>query len=149
MRNRRNDSFIIDFEKIQQVQQEIGRLFDGDWLNPSEAHTTGDHWTPATDTIETDNEFVFMMDLPGVKLSNIDVSLHNGTIVVSGESPDSTVGKVVKRERRLGQFKRTVNLPDDADESTLAATMQSGVLSLTVSRKEGSAARSIPVKEVD
>jgi len=139
----------IDFDKIQQIQQELGRLFDGDWVEPTAANSASDHWKPSTDTVETDSAYVFMIDLPGVKLDNIDVSLRDGCIHVTGEQPATTVGEVVRRERHTGKFERVITLPDNVDESTLAATMRSGVLSLTVNRDAGVASRSIPVREVD
>lgn len=140
----RQDPF-INFDGIQKIQQELGRLFEGDWVKPSSRNDSD--WTPATDIIETDTQWQFMIDLPGVALDDIDVSVHRGEIHIKGNKRTAHSGTVVSTERRSGLFERVLELPDDANESTLNASMQNGVLSLSVDRSRASEARPIPVRD--
>ncbi len=148
MSNYRQDPF-INFEGIQKIQEELGRLFEGDWVKPSARYTHQGDWVPATDTLETENEWHFLVELAGVSLSDIDVSVHRGEIVVKGVKQHTQVGDVINRETSSGKFERVIQLPEDVNESTLNASMKNGVLSLSVSKSAVSAARPIPVKEVD
>lgn len=142
----RQDPF-INFDGIQKIQQELGRLFEGDWVKPSSRYDSTGDWSPATDTVETETQWQFLVDLPGVALTDIDVSVHRGEIRVKGNKPVAHSGTVVAAERRSGLFERVLELPDDADESTLNASMQNGVLTLSVDKSRASAARPIPVRD--
>jgi len=85
----------------------------------------------------------------GVVLSDIDVSVHRGQIIVKGRKAQDEVGKIVNRERAQGRFERLLPLPEETDESTLSAAMKNGVLQLSVDKSPNSGARPIPVREVD
>jgi len=148
MSNYRQDPF-INLDGIQKIQQELGRLFEGEWVKPSSRFNDSGDWTPATDTIETESEWHYLIDLPGVALEDIDVSVHRGEIVITGKKQNVQVGSVVNSERSHGRFERTIQLPDNCDESTLNASMKQGVLNLSVTKAPQSGARPIPVKEVD
>jgi len=148
----RADQF-INFDGIQKIQQELGRelgrLFEGEWVNPSSSTGEPTDWIPATDALQTDTEYRYLLDLPGVSLSDIDVSLHRGELTVKGSRSIDTSATSMKTERRHGQFKRVIALADDAEESTLSASMNNGVLMISVERSTVAAARPIPVKQVD
>jgi len=148
MSNYRQEPF-INFDGIQKIQQELGRLFEGEWVKPSSRFNESGDWSPATDTVETESEWHYLIDLPGVALGDIDVSVHRGQIVVTGKKQSAQVGNVVNSERSHGRFERTIQLPDNCDESTLNASMKQGVLNLSVTKAPLSGARPIPVKEVD
>lgn len=143
----RQDPF-INFDGIQKIQQELGKLFEGDWINPSSRYAGGTEWTPATDTIETDTQWQFMIELPGVSLQDIDLSVHRNNIHIKGNKRVAQEGTLISTERRSGAFERVLALPVDTDESTLNASMQNGVLSVTVEKSRASGARAIPIKDV-
>ncbi len=144
----RQDPF-INFDGLQRLQEELGRVFEGDWIKPSSRFDDGDYWRPVMDVVEADNEYHFLMDLPGVSLSDVAVSVRRGQIEVSGERSNNSTGELKSKERRSGKFQRHIQLPEEADEATLAASMHNGVLTLVVSKQAGESARNIPVKEVD
>ena len=148
MSNYRQEPF-INLDGIQKIQQELGRLFEGDWVKPSSRYNDSGDWSPATDIIETESEWHYLIDLPGVALSDIDVSVHRGQIIVKGKKHSAQVGTVISGERLYGRFERTIQLPDNCDESTLNASMKHGVLNLSVTKAPLSGARPVPVKEVD
>ncbi len=152
MSHYRQDPF-INFEGIQKIQQELGRLFEGEWVKPSERcgeqYSESGDWSPATDSLETDSDWHFLVDLPGVELKDVDVSVSRGQIFVKGQKDLGDIGTVVRRERSHGRFEKVLSLPEDADESTLTAAMKNGVLQLSVNKSANSGARPIPVRQVD
>ncbi len=147
----RADQF-INFDGIQKIQQELGRelgrLFEGEWVNPSASTGASSDWVPATDSYQSDSEYRYLIDLPGVSLNDIDVSVHRGELTVKGVRAADTSVEPIKSERRYGQFKRVIALAEDAEEATLNASMNNGVLMISVERSTVAAARPIPVKQV-
>lgn len=146
MSQQRNDPFNID--GIQKISQELGKLFEGEWINPSSRYSENSDWTPATDKIETDSQWQFVIDIPGVSLKDIDLSVLRGEIHIKGSKRTDYSGNVLSSERRAGLFERVLVLPEDADEKTLEASMKNGVLTLTVDKSQVSSARVIPINDI-
>lgn len=97
-------------------------------------------WAPAIDAVHKDGDLVVRAELPGVKPEDVDITLHNGVLTISGErkaeQEQQGQGYYV-RERRFGSFKRSMTLPEGTDESKVRARFEDGVLEVTV---EGAAA---------
>ena len=85
----------------------------------------------------SDGNAVFIdMDVPGIALADLDVSVENGKLTIRGqrkatERPDG----YMHEERFFGQFERTVALSEWVDPSTIEATLSNGVLHLKLSKK--------------
>lgn len=149
MSNYRQEPF-INLDSIQKMQQELGRLFEGDWIKPSERYSGSGDWTPSMDTVESETHWTFLMELPGIALNDIDVTVNRRQIIVKGQkTSDNLDSNVVHRERSFGRFERLVTLPADTDEASLDASMKNGVLQLLVAKSSNSGARPITVKSVD
>lgn len=96
--------------------------------------------TPA-DVIEYPTSYVFVVDMPGIKASEIKVQVENDNVlVVSGErkrekEKDEKEGvKYVRMERRVGKFMRKFSLPENANMDAISAVYQDGVLKVTVEK---------------
>lgn len=92
-------------------------------------------WVPAVDIVEEKDCFVLRADVPGVSAEDIDVSMEDGILSISGqrsaETHDDTDG--VKRfERVSGRFYRRFSLPDTADAEGLAAKSRNGILEVSI-----------------
>ena len=96
------------------------------------AHT---EWAPAIDAVTKDSDLVIRAELPGVKHEDVDISLHDNVLTISGErraEQDEERGGYHVRERRYGSFRRSVALPEGIDESKISARYEDGVLEVTV-----------------
>ncbi|WP_284006957.1 Hsp20 family protein [Haloarcula pelagica] len=86
-----------------------------------------------TDVVETDDEFVVHMDLPGFDSADIEVKLvEDRTLSVTadhGESDESVDGQYITRERRQQSLSRSVRLPA-AVEDDATASYEDGVLTV-------------------
>ncbi len=92
-------------------------------------------WVPTTDIFAKGNDLVIRCELAGVYQDDIDVSLANGVLSVSGERKselDDEEPEFYTRERSFGHFRRTINLPDGAHESKMDATFVNGLLEITI-----------------
>ncbi|WP_341824142.1 Hsp20/alpha crystallin family protein [Wolbachia endosymbiont (group A) of Udea olivalis] len=96
---------------------------------------------PACDFYETDKDYCFSFDLPGITKEDIDISISGDNLVVKGgkkseaESCDKDK-KYYFSERYHGSFYRSVQLPDDADKDKISADFANGVLSITIPKSE-------------
>ena len=92
-------------------------------------------WAPAMDVLTKDGDLVIRAELPGVKLEDVDITLQNGVLTISGEhkaDQEEERGGYHVRERRYGSFRRSMTLPEGVDESKIHARFEDGVLEVTV-----------------
>src|SRR5580700_1209353 len=75
---------------------------------------------PSVDVRASENEFVFVCDVPGVKREDIEVSLENRVLTIKGSRKfDGRENEQVVLERAYGSFNRAFTLPDSVDEASL------------------------------
>jgi HSP20 family protein len=105
-------------------------------------------WSPALDLYESGDHFVAVVELPGMRKDVIDISLHDGTLTISGERKreKSNDGETAQRtERYVGTFRRSIALPTRVDPSKVSATYQDGILKVTLPKAEGERPKQIQV----
>ncbi|MBD0358387.1 MAG: Hsp20/alpha crystallin family protein, partial [Rubrobacter sp.] len=87
------------------------------------------------DVVAKDGDLVLRAELPGIKQEDVDITLHENVLTVSGErkaeQEEERSGYYV-RERRYGSFSRSLTLPQGVDESKIHARYEDGVLEVTV-----------------
>src|SRR6266480_5779724 len=96
--------------RLTDLRDELDRLFEAPFARTSELLG----WTPAFDVYEDKDNFVVKAELPGMKKEDISVSLHDGSLIVSGERKGETKSEgteVYRSERFFGKFQRAVSLP--------------------------------------
>jgi HSP20 family protein len=104
-------------------------------------------WSPALDLYESGDHFVAVVELPGMRKQGIDISLHDGTLTISGERKrESNNGKTAQRtERYVGTFRRSIGLPTRVDPSKVSATYEDGILKVTLPKAEEAKPKQIQV----
>lgn len=107
-------------------------------------------WGPAVDISETDDEYVFTAELPGMSKDDVTVEVENGVLTIRGEKHSERKSeKNEKRryvERRYGSFSRSFTLPSDAKDDAVKASYEGGVLTIEVGRSEDKKPRVISIK---
>jgi len=91
----------------------------------------GADWRPAANVSENDREYTIRADLPEVKKEDIDVSVENGVLTISGErryEKASDDEREHRRETFHGSFQRSFSLPEDVDVEGINADSKDGVL---------------------
>lgn len=136
------------WQGARQLQDEINRLF-GSWSNTESSGVTAD-WTPLVDINEFDDRFQLFVDVPGVDPKDVDITLDNGVLIISGErfaQAAKDEEKVVQRraERGTGRFYRRFIIPDTVDEEKVQATDRYGVLEITIPKQAKAQPRRIKV----
>lgn len=105
-------------------------------------------WTPAVDIQENENELLLTADVPGLTLENIDISIEDGALTLSGErkfESNEEKGGYHRIERSYGQFRRVFTLPESVDAEKVTAAYDAGVLKVTLPKKEAAKPRTIKV----
>lgn len=100
-----------------------------------------------TDIKETNDNYEFAMNLPGVKKENVQAELKDGylTIKASANTSNDTKdenGQYIRKERYTGSCSRTFYVGAQVTQEDIKAKFEDGVLKITVSKKE-------PVPEVE
>jgi HSP20 family protein len=95
-------------------------------------------WMPRVDVFDREGSLVVRAELPGMQSENIDVTVENSELVVSGsrsfESTEDDSG-YHRREIAYGSFQRAVYLPDEFDADKITAQYREGILEITVPRR--------------
>jgi HSP20 family protein len=108
----------------------------------------GREFAPATDIYETESGVTLQVDLPGHDPKAIEVKVEKGVLTLRSErKADPSVKESARRlERGFGVYTRSFKLPDTVDAHNVQARYESGVLTLTMPRKEEAKPRVIEVK---
>jgi len=101
---------------------------------------------PPVDIYETENEFIVKADIPGVKKEDIDVTLNDNKLEIRGKvNGGDDENAASYREYSLYDFYRSFNVGNDIDENGISAQTDSGVLTLTLKKREEVKPRKIDV----
>lgn len=107
-------------------------------------------FTPTFDVKETAEAFVVRADLPGVAEKDVDVSVHNGVLTITGarQAEERKEGEsFYLYERQFGSFSRSFALPDTADAERIEAKLVNGVLELSIGKRAEAKPRKISLNK--
>lgn len=103
---------------------------------------------PAFEIKETKEGFLFKADVPGIKESDLDVSLTGNRLTVTGKREAEKEDKgdtYYTYERSYGSFSRAFTLPEGVNAAAIAANLKDGVLSIALPKKPEAQPKKIPV----
>jgi HSP20 family protein len=104
---------------------------------------------PAIDVVERDGTLVIKAEVPGCKPEDIDISINDGVLSISGEKKqeeETDENGFHHYERSYGSFTRSIRLPENVDLSSIQAACTEGVLSVTMTKTEEEKPLKIEVK---
>ncbi len=136
------------FGQLTNLREEIDRLFEAPLAELAQSSQLLSGWTPALDVSEDKDNVYIRVELPGMRKEDIDLSLHNGSLSISGERKGEEQFKdaeVYRSERFLGRFQRTVTLPTQVAADKIKAQYQDGILNVTLPKAEEAKPKHIDV----
>jgi HSP20 family protein len=137
-----------DFARLSSLRAELDRLFESPWTELARTSQLFSGWTPALDVHEDKDNFVVRAELPGMKREDIEVSLHDGALSISGERRTEEKyeeAEVYRTERFFGKFQRTVTLPAPVAADQVKAQYKDGILTVTLPKTEEAKPKQIDV----
>ena len=135
-------------DRWSNLRDELNSFFDTPfWSSFGRTSQLFTGWSPALDLYESGDNMVAVVELPGMRKEDIDISLHDGTLTISGERKrESKNGETAQRtERYVGTFRRSIALPTRVDASKVNAIYQDGILKVTLPKAEEAKPKQIQV----
>jgi HSP20 family protein len=146
-----------DFDTTFGIFDELRRRMDRLWddFEPAWSETPGwaasslaaSSW-PSVNLYDSGAKLVVVAEVPGMNDKNIQVTLSNDTLSISGERKTETPEgySVHRRERGSVQFSRSFALPSKVDGERIVASVKDGVLTITLPKAAEAQPRQIAVK---
>jgi HSP20 family protein len=135
------------FRDVVSLREAMNSLFQDSFVRPG-GTASGGHAGFPIDVAETDNEFVVLAALPGVKPDDVQITVHGETVSIRGQSKaeEEQKGKNwLLRERTHGTFQRSLALTAPIDSNKAVARFDHGILTLTLPKAEQAKPRQIKV----
>jgi HSP20 family protein len=133
---------------VPQSQHDINLLLSR--LSTGDSSSVTADWVPNVDINEFEERFQLYVDLPGIEPKDVDITLENGVLTISGErfaQAEKADENVVRRrtERGTGRFYRRFILPESVDAEKVKATDRHGVLEILIPKQAKALPRKIGV----
>lgn len=138
-------------ERFSQLREELNRLLDGSLAGFIGNAGLFGGWSPAVDVAQDKDNVYVAIELPGMKREEIDLSLHEGVLTITGERKQEKKegeGETFREERYYGRFHRSVTLPTEVDGDKVKASYRDGVLEVELPKAEAAKPKQIDVKVV-
>lgn len=132
---------------LSSLQDEVERAFRQAFGGQGLATSAG-AFSPALDVEEDEDGFVIHVELPSVAADDVEVSLEEDVLTITGERrfyDERSTDDFRRIERSFGRFHRAVRLPDRVDGERVKATYRDGLLTVTVPKAEDAKPRRIPI----
>lgn len=137
------------FRQLFSLREEIDRLFE----RPVTSSVPQDLWLggawPSVDLFEDRNELVVKVEVPGLKKEDINISLHDGVLAISGERKTEEKyedGQTHRNERFVGRFHRALSLPVAVQADKTNASYTDGILTITLPKAEEAKPKQIQIQ---
>lgn len=137
------------FGRLTDLRDEIDRLFEAPLMELARGSQLLSGWTPALDMYEDKDNLYVRLELPGMKKEDIELSLHEGSLSISGERKGETSvndAEVYRAERFFGRFQRTVTVPAAVVVEKVKANYTDGILTVTLPKAEEAKPKHIDVQ---
>ena len=130
------DSFLTPFDKMfdQIVATQFPDITKTVGVNPMQGSAY-----PKVNVYEYDDKIGIVAEIPGLNKKQLDVSVEDGILTISGDkhsSFDSEGAKVIRRELKQSSFKRQFELGELLDGENISANFKDGILSVNVPKVE-------------
>jgi HSP20 family protein len=106
-------------------------------------------WAPALDIAERKDAYLITVELPGVKLDDLTITIEDGLLTIQGErrfADDSSDQQFHRVERRYGAFRRSITLPTHVMADAVEASFEDGVLQIMVPKAEEAKPKRIQIR---
>ena len=138
-------TFNDPFEALFAIQRALDARKESDWMG---SRTSGMGSFPPINIFQQGDDFVAIVELPGVDKNDLGIEVKENTIRISGKKTINydEAASVHRRERVWGVFDRTLSVPVQIDPDAVNAEYRDGVLALFVPRAASDKPRTIKVK---
>lgn len=125
-------------EEFLPLRDAVSQLLGESFVHPPMGRRE-EGFAPAIDVSETSNAFIVEAAVPGLKADDLNVSVENNVLTISGEirqEAESGERNYHRIERRYGKFQRVLTLPNTVKVDAINASMTNGVLRLEIPKAD-------------
>ncbi|MDH5637999.1 MAG: Hsp20/alpha crystallin family protein [Nitrospinota bacterium] len=136
--------------KMFLISEGMGKLFDDSLEALSMEANMPSMWTPPCDLFETASGFTLKAEVPGILLDDIVLEVSGDMITLAGERRKSEEAQSVsyhRMERAGGRFVRVFRLNRKVDEEKVHASLQDGLLTVNLPKKDHSGSVKVEVTD--
>jgi len=132
------------FEALFALQRALDARLDSDWMGDS---TAGIGSYPPINIFQKGDDFVAVVELPGVHKGDLQIEAKENTIRIFGNKAITYEkdASIHRRERLSGVFNRTISIPIQINPDSIRAEYRDGVLALHIPRAESEKPRTIKI----
>ncbi|WP_285730786.1 Hsp20/alpha crystallin family protein [Nocardiopsis sp. ATB16-24] len=133
------------FSEFEELYERMGKLLGSAMGETSQ----GDAWVPLADVMETEDSYKVEVEVPGMSKDDIDLQMSDNELVITGETGEAQESgeRTHRRTRRYGRFEYRTILPGDIDGERVSASLDKGILSITVPKSDRGKARRISIDQ--
>jgi HSP20 family protein len=139
------------FGELMTLRSAVDRLFDDDFFRPTRWATALDGPALPLDVTTDADGLTVEAALPGIKPDDVEVTVEDGTLTISGTTQDARTGEegsYLVQEIRRGTFSRSLTLPNGLEPDKADATFEHGLLKLRIPKAEQARPRQIKIAPV-
>lgn len=145
---------MIGIDPFASIRQSMDRMIDGFVDGGSEGLqrlTFGVRGFGALDAWEDGDRLFVEVDVPGLELSQIEVTVEDDKLAIAGKRPARDLENAVRycNERGATEFRRVLQLPPDTDTEGVEASLKNGVLTVSLAKLEAAKPKRIEVKGIE
>lgn len=134
--------------EVARIQSEINRLFDN-LLDLGAGSTEGSSWIPNADILENEERLVVKIELPGVRIEDLRLSVHDGNVTIQGKKKRPELPGPVEfqlAERGFGAFRRIIQLGVPVNTRLAKATLKNGLLRICFPKVPNRRGEAVPIE---
>jgi HSP20 family protein len=134
------------FDRLATLREEMDGLFESSFRPFFVAPGSFSTWSPAIDVYQDKDQFTVVAEVPGMKKEDLNLTLHNGVLTISGERKrEEKSDQGFRSERFVGRFQRSITLPASVDATRVKASYQDGLLKVVLPKSEEAKPKQIEV----
>jgi HSP20 family protein len=136
----------VALDRIASMREEMERVFGSTVSASVPSSASLSRWNPAVNVYQDKDQFTVVAELPGFKKEEIDISLHNATLTLSGERKhERSSEQGFLTERFYGKYQRSLTLPVAVDADKVKARYKDGLLQVVLPKAEAAKPKQIEV----
>ncbi len=102
-------------------------------------------FAPACEIIDEDKFYAISLDIPGLRIEEIDIEVKDNRLHISGERAKPAQSNILRAEKKYGKFSRVFSLPTNVNADAIQAKFEAGVLDVMIPKEEKSQSKKIQI----
>ena len=134
--------------EVARIQSELNQLFDN-LLDLGEGGESTEQWMPSADILESQENLIVKVDLPGVIPDDLRVSVTSGNLVIEGQKPRQPLpdgSGAQLSERRFGRFRRVIQIGVPVNTRLAEAELKNGLLRICFPKVPNRRGEAVPIE---